>query len=197
MSYIQLRLSNLLTTIAQLLIILIVYGRKTRRFFMTPEELINLQRETIVQHMKGENDHNWTMVYDTFIQDSTSWYDVVPLSNKFEGFSGVQEFYQVFESAVPDFFITVTAEYDTPGCSIREVTITGTHQGEYCGVQPTGKPISFELAAFYIFGTGDTAGKLIAERIYFDNETVLRQMRGEADAPKGVGLADRMLVGAR
>jgi predicted ester cyclase len=156
------------------------------------EELIQIQRACIVQHMQGENDHDWTMVYDTFIQDHTSYYDVVPLSNKFDGFGGVQEFYQIFEAAVPNFFITVTNEYDTPGCSIREVTITGTHQGEYCGVQPTGKPISFELAAFYIFGTGENIGKLIAERIYFDNETVLRQMRGEADAPIGVGLAERM-----
>jgi predicted ester cyclase len=162
---------------------------------MIPDEMIRIQRETIVEHMRGENAHEWQAVYDTFIQDETAWYDVVPLSNKFEGFSGVQDFYQVFDSAVPDFHIVVTGEYDTPGCSIREVTITGTHQGEYCGVQPTGKPISFELAAFYIFGTGNNAGKLIAERIYFDNETVLRQMRGEADAPKGVGLADRMLTG--
>lgn len=159
---------------------------------MTPEQMIATQRETIVEHMRGENAHEWPAVYDTFINDETAWYDVVPLSNKFEGINGVVDFYQIFDAAVPDFFITVTNEYDTPGCSIREVTITGTHQGEYCGVQPTGKPISFELAAFYIFGTGANAGKLIAERIYFDNETVLRQMRGEADAPIGVGLAERM-----
>lgn len=158
---------------------------------MSTEDMITLQRATIAQHMRGENDHDWTAVYDTFIQTPEAYYDVVPLSSKFDGFSGVQEFYEIFESAVPDFFITVTHEYDTPGCSIREVTITGTHQGEYCGVQPQGRPISFELAAFYIFGTGDTAGKLVAERIYFDNETVLRQMRGEADAATGVGLVNR------
>lgn len=152
-------------------------------------DTIQVQRETIIEHMRAENAHEWPAVYDTFINDSTAFYDVVPLSNKFEGIAGVKDFYQIFDSAVPDFFITVTGEYDTPGCSIREVTITGTHQGEYCGVQPTGQPISFELAAFYIFGTGDQAGKLLAERIYFDNETVLRQMRGEADAPTGVGLA--------
>jgi hypothetical protein len=33
--------------------------------------------------------------------------------------------------------------------------------------------------------------KLVAERIYFDNEILLRQMRGEADAPTGLGLATR------
>ena len=40
-------------------------------------------------------------------------------------------------------------------------------------------------------GVGEEAGKLVAERIYFDNEILLRQMRGEADAPTGLGLATR------
>jgi hypothetical protein len=66
-----------------------------------------------------------------------------------------------------------------PGCSIREVTISGTQRGEYSGVAATGRPARFQLAAFFLFGTGEQAGKLLAERIYFDNETVLRQLRGE------------------
>ena len=60
----------------------------------------------------------------------------------------------------------MTGEYETPGCSIREVTITGTHKGEYCGVQPMGKAIRIELAAFYVFGTGKDMGKLVGERVY-------------------------------
>ena len=59
----------------------------------------------------------------------------------------------------------------------------------YCGLAGSGKPIRFELAVFFIFGTGQDAAKLLAERIYFDNETVLRQMRGEENAP-GIGLAN-------
>jgi hypothetical protein len=42
--------------------------------------------------------------------------------------------------------------------------------------------VRFQLAGFFLFGTGLQAGKLLAERIYFDNDTVLRQMRGEMDA---------------
>jgi hypothetical protein len=52
----------------------------------------------------------------------------------------------------------------------------------------SGNPIRFEVAVFFIFGTGKDAGKLLAERIYFDNETVLRQIRGEENAPTGIGL---------
>jgi steroid delta-isomerase-like uncharacterized protein len=156
---------------------------------MTSEQRIAIQRECIVEHMRAENAHEWPAVYDTFIKDSRAYYDVVPLSARFSGFSGVKDFYEIFDNAVPDFHIVVTGEYDSPGCSIREVTITGTHRGEFCGLPGSGNRVSFELAAFYIFGEGHEAGKLLAERIYFDNETVLKQMRGEENAAIGVGLA--------
>jgi hypothetical protein len=68
-----------------------------------------------------------------------------------------------------------------PGCSIREVTIYGTPKGDWCGTPGTGKHVRFHLAAFFLFGHGAHAGKLLAERIYFDNETIMRQLRGEMD----------------
>lgn len=152
-------------------------------------ETIQRQRVTVDEHIRAENAKDWTAVYNTFVQNDDAFYDVAPLSTRFKGISGVRDFYQVINAAVPDFQIVVTGEYDIEGCSIREVTITGSHQGEYCGVPANGRPISIELAAFYLFGDGDAAGKLVAERIYFDNELMLRQMRGETDAPIGIGLA--------
>jgi len=44
-----------------------------------------------------------------------------------------------------------------------------------------------KIACFFIFGKGADAGKLVAKRIYFDNELLLRQLRGET--PKTIGLA--------
>jgi steroid delta-isomerase-like uncharacterized protein len=154
------------------------------------DEIIRLQRATVAEHIQAENNKDWSAVYDTFIQNENAYYDVAPLATRFKGISGVKDFYQVIAAAVPDFHILVTGEYDTPGCSVRELTITGTHQGEYCGVPARGRPVRIELAAFYLFGTGTDAGKLMAERIYFDNELMLRQMRGEANAPTGIGLAE-------
>jgi steroid delta-isomerase-like uncharacterized protein len=158
---------------------------------LSDKERIEAQRETVRQHIAGENDHDWQRVWDTFIQDERAYYDVGPLAAKYEGFSGVQDFYSIIEAAVPDFHVTVTGDYDCPGTSIREVTVTGTHKGEYCGVPASSRLVSIEIAAFYLFGEGKEAGKLVAERIYFDNEILLRQMRGEADAPTGLGLATR------
>lgn len=157
---------------------------------ITDAEKIELQRKTVAQHMAGENAHDWDQVWETFIRDERAYYDVVPFGARYQGFGGVQDFYAAFESSFPDFHIDVTHEYDVPGCSIREVTITATHKGEFAGIEPTGTRVSFELAAFYIFGESeDEANKLLVERIYFDTETLLRQLRGE-EGPTGVGLVD-------
>ncbi|MGW1675877.1 ester cyclase [Saccharopolyspora sp. NPDC002376] len=154
---------------------------------MREAQRIEAQRSTITEHIEAENAHNWPRVFGTFIQHEHAFYDVVPLSTRY---AGVQDFYQLLDSAIPDFPITVNAEYDSLGASVREVTIDGTHQGEYCDAQPAGRRVSFELAAVYIFRP-EKPGKLLAERIYFDNETVLRQMREEENAPAGIGLAPR------
>ena len=154
------------------------------------EDILKRQRATVNAHIQAENVKDWTAVYDTFIQSDEAYYDVAPLATRFQGISGVKDFYQVIAAAVPDFQVLVTGEYDTPGCSIREVTITGTHQGEYCSIPASGNPVCVELAAFYLFGTGENVDKLVAERIYFDNEILLRQMRGEADVQTGIGLAE-------
>ena len=53
---------------------------------MTADQRIALQRKTIDEHMRAENAHEWPAVYDTFIQDERAYYDVVPLSSKFDGF---------------------------------------------------------------------------------------------------------------
>ena len=102
--------------------------------------------------------------------------------------AGVQGFYEVIEAAFPDLQIICTGEYDVPGTSIRELTLRGTQTGDYLGVPASGNPVSVEVAILYIFGEGADAGKLVAERVYFDNDVLLRQCRGELP-PVGLGLA--------
>jgi predicted ester cyclase len=147
------------------------------------EELIRIQRAIVDEHIRQENAHNWPAVYSTFVQDEGSaFYDVVPLHAHFAGLSGVRDFYRAAETAFPDFRIDVWGEFDAVGCSIREVTISGTHRGDWCGIAGTGRPVRFHLAGFFLFGKGENSGKLLAERVYFDNDTVLQQITGKLDA---------------
>ena len=141
---------------------------------------IKRQREIVAEHIRGENEHDWPTVFGTFVQDNRAHYDVVPLGARFNGIEGVRGFYQSIAAAVPDLHIEVTSEYDVPGCSIREVVITGTHEGEFGGVKPLGNAVRIEMAAFYTFDA--ESGKLISERIYYDQASLLAQMQAPPKA---------------
>jgi steroid delta-isomerase-like uncharacterized protein len=143
-------------------------------------DMIERQRELVARHIRGENKHDWAAVYDTFVQDDRAHYDVVPLGAVFKGIEGVRGFYQSIAAALPDLQIEVRSEYDVPGCSIREVVISGTHRGEFAGIKPLGNTVRIEMAAFYTFDTA--SGKLIAEKIYYDQAGALEQMRGKETA---------------
>ena len=90
---------------------------------------------------------------------------------------GVVDFYETFAKAFPDFQIIVHTENDLPGLSLRELQIEATHSGESCGLQATGRRVSIPLIGLFLFDK--TTGYLNAERIYFDNNTILTQIRGE------------------
>ena len=139
-------------------------------------DIIERQREIVTRHIRGENEHDWATVYDTFVQDDRAHFDVVPLGAVFTGIEGVRGFYHSIAAALPDLRIDVLSEYDVPGCSIREVVITGTHQGEFPGIKPLGNSIRIEMAAFYTFDAASE--KLIAEKIYYDQASSLQQMQG-------------------
>ena len=145
---------------------------------MTTDTLIEHQRRTISEHIRHEQAKHWPEVYGTFTPiEEDAYYDVVPFQMRFPKTKGIVDFYETFAKAFPDFQITVHTQSDLPGVSIREVQIDATHGGDYCGLQATGRPVSIQLIGLFLFDK--TTGHLNAERIYFDNNTILAQIRGE------------------
>ena len=136
---------------------------------------IERQRAIVAEHIRCENAHDWPAVYQTFVQDERAFYEVIPLKATFKGIEGVRQFYETIATAMPDLQIKVTAQYDTPGCTICETIITGTHLGPYLQVPASGNPITIELAGFYLFD--NDSRELIAERIYYDQASVMAQMQ--------------------
>lgn len=148
---------------------------------MTDRERIELQRKCVAEHVAMENAHQLDRVIEeTFVKDGSAFYDVAPGLAHFEGLDGVQEFYDMLFGTLPDIHIEMTHEYDVPGCCVREGYVTGTHSAEFAGVPASGNFIAFPFAAMYIFGDDPT--KLMAERAYWDNDGLIRQMRGEEKA---------------
>ena len=138
------------------------------------EDIIQIQRTIVDEHIRQENSHDRQGVYDTFIPDETAFYEVVPFNMRFAGFDGVKGFYGAASVAFPDLKIDVWGENDCPGCSVREVTISGTPTGDWAGVAGTGKHVRFQLAGFFLFGTGLQAGKLLAEHPMWHSHSFFR-----------------------
>jgi predicted ester cyclase len=134
------------------------------------EDIIRNQRETVDEHIRHENAKNWSGVYDTFVHDETAFYDVVPFNTRFPGFAGVKGFYEAANVAFPDFKIDVWGEYDSPGCSVREVTISGTHKGDWCGLPGTGRHIRFQLG-----GRVHLAAYLAHDRVVIEIDSFRQQ----------------------
>ena len=65
---------------------------------------------------------------------------------------------------------------------------------DWCGVAGTGRRVKFHVAVLYLFDEDDTSGKLSAERIYFDNETVMKQINGDAEAASVPQFGDRQMA---
>jgi steroid delta-isomerase-like uncharacterized protein len=152
-------------------------------------EMIEKQRAMVAKHIHDENIHDWAAVEATFTAGQEAFFDAVPLSAHLTGTQGVMQAYQMLSGAVPDMAIRVNRSYDVPGCSIREVTLSGTHLGGYCGIPASGRKVTVEVACFFLFQVEGGKVELLAERVYFDNDTLFKQMRGDASAPTGIGLA--------
>jgi predicted ester cyclase len=160
------------------------------------EDIIRRQRATVDEHIGQENAHNWPAVYDTFAARESA-IDAIPFHAKFDGLSGIRDFYQTVDAAFPDFKASVWGEYDAPGCSVREITVEATHKGEWCGVTGTGRRVKFHVAVLYLFGKDNTSGKLLSERIYFDNQTVMKQINGDTEAAGVPQFGDRQMAVSR
>lgn len=155
---------------------------------MTDVERIEVQRRVVAEHVKGECDHDYETVRATFVQADRSYFDAAPGGIHFDGTGGIEDWYEILSSMLPDLHIDVTHEYDVVGCSIREMTARGTHSAEFAGIPASGRSVVWEAGVFYIFDN-EEPGKLIAERAYWDNDALLKQMRGE-EAPPMLGLLE-------
>ena len=138
---------------------------------------IERQREIVAAHFAAVNAHDWKAVLATFTGEWPT-FEHMPANLRMNGYSGIDEAYQVISDALPDLQVHINTEIDVPGSSVREIVIAGTHLGIYHGFKASGRAIQFSCACFFLF---DEAAHLHTLRCYFDNETVLRQMHGVAE----------------
>ena len=142
-------------------------------------DLVQKQRDTVAEHIRLENEQKWAEVPRTLVQDSRAFYDFVPVG-QFTGPEGVAQLYQIIGSAFSNLRLDISAEYDMPGCSIREGVITATHSGDYMGVPASGNNVRGAFAAFFVFDAA--TGEMLGERLYLDRGAMLKQLQAKNSA---------------
>ena len=85
---------------------------------------------------------------------------------------------QLFANAFPDGRLTVRQSYTAGNTAIAEMIGTGTQNGEFLGIAPTGRSISITICN--VMELKD--GKIYREREYFDMLTIMTQL-GAVRAP--------------
>jgi steroid delta-isomerase-like uncharacterized protein len=89
-----------------------------------------------------------------------------------------QQFHMLFYAAFPDLRVTIEDMIAEGDQVVTRATWRGTHQGEFQGIAPTGKPMT--LTGIQILRIRD--GKLVEHRSEFDGLGLMQQL-GAIPAP--------------
>jgi steroid delta-isomerase-like uncharacterized protein len=137
----------------------------------TTTDVIAARLQIVEEHLRCENAHDLRGIMATFGPDAK--YDDESWGEHHLGREGVEAYYRDLLTALPDLDIEVQTRLATEENVVLEVIITGTQAGPWRGLPATGRRVRFPLCAIYSF---EPAGKLAAEKIYYDRASVLRQV---------------------
>jgi steroid delta-isomerase-like uncharacterized protein len=137
---------------------------------MSPNPLLRRKREAIVrEHMDSENRHEFDDTLATFDHPR---YELIATGEIHDGPEEVMKYFEDSRRAFPDQRNELLALHHADDAVLVEAVVRGTHLGRLGGLPPTGREYELPILAMFIF-EGD---KLECERVYFDANTVLRQL---------------------
>ncbi|HEX3510905.1 MAG TPA: ester cyclase [Solirubrobacteraceae bacterium] len=137
---------------------------------------LRARREAVVrEHMESENVHDFDATIGTFGHPR---YEIVPTGEVYDGEPEVRRYYAETRAAFPDQRNELISLRHADDAVIVEFDLLGTHLGPLRSLPPTGREFRCQMTAFFEF-EGD---RIVCERVYFDQNTLLRQL-GLARAP--------------
>jgi steroid delta-isomerase-like uncharacterized protein len=136
---------------------------------MTAEENMVILRSII----QAFNDRDLTVV-PTLVTPGFVRHDLASAFMEVRGREEVDDFMQVVLSALPDIQVTIEDIFATEERGAMRLTVSGTHQGEFQGIAPTGKKVTFSSFNLYRF----EEGKLAEFWQLIDVANFLRQIGG-------------------
>jgi steroid delta-isomerase-like uncharacterized protein len=128
------------------------------------------RREAIVrEHMASENVHDFDTTIGTFAHPR---YELIATGEVYDGEADVRHYYAESRTAFPDQRNEVVALHHADDAVIVEFMLLGTQLGPLRALPPTGRSFRCRMTAFFEFD----GARLIGERVYFDQATILRQL---------------------
>jgi steroid delta-isomerase-like uncharacterized protein len=106
------------------------------------------------------------------LADDVIWRDVA-LGMPLHGREALKAAVQAYMTGFPDLHIEETSSTLSPPRLVQELTITGTHLGEFLGVPPTGRWTESYAAVVTTF---DEDGMMIEGALYWNALALLRQL---------------------
>jgi steroid delta-isomerase-like uncharacterized protein len=106
------------------------------------------------------------------LADAVIWRDVA-LGMPLHGREALKAAVQAYMTGFPDLHIEETSSTLSPPRLVQELTITGTHLGEFLGVPPTGRWTESYAAVVTTF---DEDGMMIEGALYWNALALLRQL---------------------
>jgi steroid delta-isomerase-like uncharacterized protein len=126
------------------------------------------RREAIVkEHADAENQQDVEATIATFHRPR---YEVNGIPS--DGEEAVRELLQGLMTGFPDLHVEIGRMRHADDAVFGESLITGTHNGEWAGIPPTGRRVEIPVAAIFEFDED----RLLCEKVYMDFATVLTQI---------------------
>lgn len=138
---------------------------------ITPE-LYDKIRRLWIDHSKAEDARDLDGLIATLSE--TCVYEIIPTGQRWEGHDGARNFYLTFLGAFPDVHFDLQDIVIGPQGVIEVTQMTGTHQGEWAGIKPTGRRV--DLPIIIHFPWNPEVEKFDGERVYFDRTAFVNML---------------------
>jgi steroid delta-isomerase-like uncharacterized protein len=152
-----------------------------------PDTAVRARREAIVrEHMESENRHDFDTTIGTF---SHPRYEIVPTGDVYDGEEQVRRYFAETRTAFPDQRNELLSLRHADDAVIVEFDLLGTHLGPLRGLPATGRSFRARVTAFFIFDLD----RIVCERVYFDQATIMRQLGVARDPASMAGRISMLL----
>lgn len=146
-----------------------------------PSASLRAAREaTVREHMESENRHDFDATIATFDHPR---YELIATGDVHDGEEEVRAYFAETRTAFPDQANEPLAFHHSDEAVIVEFVLRGTHLGPLRGLPPTGRSFECRMCALFLFEEGGE--RIVGERVYFDQATILRQL-GVAHDPQSL-----------